>query len=187
VIRSRATHPWRALPVPSLALAALLSLAPSPARADPWASISAGAYIPTGTTAFGTYSARATATVAVGYDWEYVGASAWAAVITTQAGLLMDTAFPVMARVRLRLPLGIAVPYVVGGVGLAPAHATVDLVPFDAVAFTAQAGGGIELIFDDRYTLGAEATYLWLSPSYSFGTVQLDGVVAVATLGLRFP
>jgi hypothetical protein len=166
----------------------LLALAPSPARAEFWAAIGGGAYVPTGTSPFGTLQTRATATVAAGYDWEYFTASAWAGIVTTQAGvLLQENCFPMMARARLRLPLGMVVPYLYGGVGFAPARANLDLVQYDAVAFTAQAGGGLDLIFGDMFTLGAEAGYLWLAPSYSFGTVKLDGVMAVATFGLRFP
>jgi hypothetical protein len=172
-----------------LLLVALLAAAPSAARADFWtATISGGAYVPTGTSPFGAFQTRPAASVAVGYDWEYVGASVWAGIVTTQAGvLLQENCFPVTGRVRLRLPLGLAVPYVFGGVGFAPARANVDLVQFDTVAFTAQTGGGVELLFGDMFTLGAEAGYLWLSPSYSFGTVKLDGVLALATFGLRFP
>jgi hypothetical protein len=166
----------------------LLALAPFPARAEFWAAIGGGAYVPTGTSPFGTFQTRATATVAAGYDWEYFTASAWAGIVTTQAGvLLQENCFPMMARARLRLPLGMVVPYLYGGVGFAPARANLDLVQYDAVAFTAQAGGGLDLIFGDMFTLGAEAGYLWLAPSYSFGTVKLDGVMAVATFGLRFP
>ena len=169
-------------------LLALLAAAPSPARAEFWAAISGGVYVPTGTSSFGAYQTRPTASVAVGYDWEYFGASAWAAIVTTQAGILLqENCFPVMARARLRLPLGLAVPYVYGGVGFAPARANVNLVQFDAVAFTAQSGAGVDLVFGDMFTLGAEAGYLWLAPTYSFGTVDLNGVMALATFGLRFP
>jgi len=169
-------------------LLALLTLAPSPARAEFWAAISGGVYVPTGTSSFGPYQVRPTASVAVGYDWEYVGAVAWAGFVNTQAGvLLQETCFPVMGRVRLRLPLGLVVPYAYGGIGFAPARANLNLVEFNAVAFTAQAGAGFELVFGDMFALGAEAGYLWLAPSYSFATIDLNGVVAVATFGLRFP
>lgn len=166
----------------------LLAVAPAPARAEFWAAIGGGVYVPTASSPFGTLQTRPTATVAVGYDWEYFGASAWAGIVSTQAGvLLQENCFPMMARARLRLPLGMVVPYLYGGAGFAPARANLNLVQYDAVAFTAQAGGGLDLIFGDMFTLGAEAGYLWLAPSYSFGAVKLDGVMAVATFGLRFP
>jgi hypothetical protein len=173
-------------PVRSLLLAALLSVAPSAARAGSWAAISGGVSVPTGTTSLGTLQVRPTASLAVGYDWEYVGASVWAGLLNSQAGTLQVNSFPVMGRVRVRLPLGLAVPYAFGGLGFAPALAKLDLVPFDTVAFTAQAGVGVELVFGDMFTAGAEGVYLWLSPSYSFGTVQLDSLLALATFGLRF-
>jgi len=180
------TFPARA--VRSLFLVVLLAATPALARAEFWAAISGGAYIPTGTSPFGSFQARPTASLAVGYDSEYVGGSVWAGIVTTQAGILLqENCFPVVGRVRLRLPLGMAVPYVYGGVGFAPARAMLDLVEFNTVAFTAQAGAGVDVLFSDMFTVGAEGGYLWLSPSYSFGTVHLDGFLALATFGLRFP
>jgi hypothetical protein len=174
--------------VRSLFLVAFLAAAPALARADLWAAISGGAYVPTGTSPFGAFQARATASVAVGYDSEYVGGSIWAGIVTTQAGvLLQENCFPVVGRVRVRLPLGMVIPFVYGGVGFAPARAMLDLVQFNTVAFTAQTGAGLDLVFFDMFTIGAEGGYLWLSPSYSFGTVRLDGYLALATFGLRLP
>jgi hypothetical protein len=166
----------------------LLASAPSVARAEPWAAISGGAYVPTGTSPFGSFQARPTASVAVGYDSEYVGGSVWAGIVTTQAGILLqESCFPVVGRFRVRLPLGMAVPFLYGGVGFAPSRARLDLVEFNTVAFTAQAGAGVDLVFWDVFTTGVEGGYLWLSPSYSFGTVRLDGILALASFGLRFP
>jgi hypothetical protein len=172
----------------SLSLAVLLAASPSPARAEFWAAISGGAYFPTGTSAYGAYQVRPTASLAVGYDWDYVGAAVWAGLLNTQAGSLLEaSSFPVVGRVRVRLPLGLAVPYAYGGVGFAPARAQLDLVRYDTVAFTAQTGAGVDLVFGDMFTIGAEGGYLWLSPTYPFGTVRLDGYLALATFGLRFP
>jgi hypothetical protein len=58
---------------------------------------------------------------------------------------------------------------------------------FNTVAFTAQAGGGVDFVFGDMFTLGAEAGYLWLAPVYSFGTMDLNGTLLLATFALRFP
>jgi len=173
--------------VRSLFLVVLLAAAPALARADLWAAISGGAYVPTGTSPFGAFQARPTASLAVGYDSEYVGGAIWAGIVTTQAGVLQENCFPVVGRVRVRLPLGMAVPFLYGGVGFAPSRARLDLVEFNTVAFTAQAGAGVDLVFWDVFTTGVEGGYLWLSPSYSFGTVRLDGILALASFGLRFP
>jgi hypothetical protein len=173
-----------------LLLVALLASPPSLARAELWAAISGGAYIPTGTSPFGSFQARPAASLAVGYDSEYVGGSVWAGIVTTQAGNLQESCFPVVGRVRVRLPLGVVVPFVYGGVGFAPARAIrsdPDFLEFNTVAFTAQTGAGVDLLFSDMFTIGVEAGYLWLSPTYSFGTVRLDGMLALATFGLRFP
>jgi hypothetical protein len=171
-----------------LFLVILLAAAPALARAEFWAAISGGAYIPVGTSPFGAFQARPTASLAVGFDSEYVGGSVWAGIVTTQAGILLqENCFPVVGRLSVRLPLGMTVPFVYGGAGFAPARARLDLVEFNTVAFTAQAGAGLDLVFFDMFTIGAEGGYLWLSPSYSFGTVRLDGYLALATFGLRLP
>jgi hypothetical protein len=170
-----------------LALVSLLAAAPGPARAQVWTAISGGAYVPTQTSPFGSFQSRPTASLAVGYDSEYLGGSLWAGFVNTQAGaLLQASCFPVMARVRARLPLGVAIPFAYGGVGFAPSKASIDLVPYDTVAFTAAAGAGVDFDFGEMFTLGLESGYLWLSPTYWFGTVRLDGVLAVATFALRF-
>jgi hypothetical protein len=171
-----------------LVLLALLAASPAPARAEIFAAISGGAYLPSGTSPYGAMQARASASLAVGWNSDYWGAGIWAALVNTQAGvLLQENCFPVMARVTGRLPLGLVVPFVFGGVGFAPSRALLDLVPYDTVAFTAQAGGGVDLVFGDMFTVGAEAGYLWLAPSYWFGTVDMNGVLVLATFGLRFP
>ena len=74
-----------------------------------------------------------------------------------------------------------------GGVGFAPSRAIGDLAVYTTVAFTAQAGAGVDLVLGDMFTVGAEAAYLWLSPTYSFGTLKMDGTLLQATFGVRFP
>jgi hypothetical protein len=166
----------------------LLAASPSPARAGFWAAISGGAWIATGTSIYGSLESRPTASLAVGYDWEYVGTSLWAGLLSTGAGVLLtENAFPVVARVRGRLPLGIVVPYAFGGVGVAPTRANVNLVASYATAFTAQAGAGVDFELADMFTIGVEGGYQWLRPNYSFGTLDLNGVLALATFALRFP
>ena len=168
-------------------LVVLLTAFAAPARAELYAAISGGAYLPSGTSSFGSFQVRPSASLAVGWDSEYLGGSVWAGLVSTQAGgVLQANSFPVMARVRGRLPLGLAVPFVFGGVGFAPSRAAVNLVYTNTVAFTAQAGAGVDLVFGDMFTIGAEAGYLWLAPSYGFGTVDLNGTLVLATFALRF-
>jgi hypothetical protein len=178
---------FRRLAGPLLILA-LLAAAPATARAEFNAAISGGAYLPSGTSPFGALQARPSASLAVGWDSEYFGGSIWAGVVSTQAGaLLQENCFPVMLRGRGRLPLGLVVPFAFGGVGFAPARAALNLAIYNAVAFAAQAGAGVDLVFGDLFTIGAEGGYLWLAPSYPFGTVDLNGALVLATFALRFP
>ncbi len=171
-----------------LLLLALLAVAPATGRAEFTAAISGGAYLPSGTSPFGTYQVRPSASLSVGWDSDYFGGAVWAGVISTQAGaFLQENCFPVMFRGRGRLPLGLVVPFVFGGVGFAPSRASLNLATYNTVAFTAQAGAGVDLVFGDMFTIGAEGGYLWLSPSYPFGTADLDGTLLLATFALRFP
>jgi hypothetical protein len=171
-----------------LFLLALVAASPLPARAEFYAAMSGGAYLPNGTSPYGTFLARPMASLAVGWDSDYWGGAIWAGLVSTQAGvLLQENCFPVIFRGRGRLPLGVAVPYVFGGVGFAPSRALLNLVQHDTVAFTAQAGGGVDLVFGDMFTIGVEGEYLWLAPSYPFGTVDLNGTLLLATFALRFP
>lgn len=174
-------------PALRLLLVVLLTALAGPARAELYAAISGGAYLPSGTSSFGTYQVRPTASVAVGWDSDYLGGSIWAGFVSTQAGsVLQINSFPLMARVRGRLPLGLVVPFAFGGVGFAPSRAAVNLVYSNTVAFTAQAGAGVDLVFGEMFTIGAEAGYLWLAPSYGFGTLDLNGTLVLATFALRF-
>ena len=170
-----------------LFLVVLLTAFAAPTRAELYAAISGGAYLPSGTSSFGTFQVRPSASLAVGWDSDWFGGSIWAGLVSTQAGsLLQANSFPVMARARGRVPLGLAVPFVFGGVGFAPSRAAVNLVYTNTVVFTAQAGAGVDLVFGDMFTIGAEAGYLWLSPSFGFGTVDLNGTLVLATFALRF-
>jgi hypothetical protein len=182
---TRTFRTFRALLVAGIALAAA---SPSPARAELYAAISGGVFIPTGTSPYGAIETRPTAALAIGYDLDYVGASVWAGFFTTSAGvLLVNTSFPVVLRIRGRLPLGVVAPYAFGGVGFAPSRTLLDMVQNDAVAFTAQAGGGADFQVADLFTVGVEGFYEWLRPSYWFGTVDLNSVMVLATFALRFP
>lgn len=178
---------------PPIRLAALLGLllvlaAPATGRADVYAAVSAGVTFPSGTTAYGSLRAQPTGALAVGYDAEYVGGSIWAGFMSSTAGaFLSQNCWPALVRIRGRLPLGVAVPFVYAAAGLAPSRALLNLIPYDTVAFAGQAGAGIDLLFADAFTLGAEGGYLWLRPSYDFGTVDMSGGYVLATLGLRFP
>jgi len=170
-----------------LFLVALLTAFAVPARAEIYAAISGGAYLPSGTSSFGSFQVRPSASLAVGWDSDYFGGSIWAGLVTTQAGsALQINSFPVLARVRGRLPLGLVVPFVFGGVGFAPTRAGVNLVFSNTVAFAAQAGAGVDLVFAEMFTIGAEAGYIWLAPSYGFGTLDLNGTLVLATFALRF-
>ncbi|MEI7704873.1 MAG: hypothetical protein WCK73_09760 [Deltaproteobacteria bacterium] len=173
---------------PALLAIALLALFPTLARADLWAAISGGAFLPSGASRFGSMQTRATASLAVGWDSEYVGGSLWAGFVNSGAGqVFTEDCFPVAVRARGRLPLGVFAPFVYGGVGFAPSRALVNMVASQTVAFTAQAGGGFDLVFGEMFTIGAEAGYLWLQPSYDFGTVDMNGMLLLATFALRFP
>ncbi len=168
--------------------AALLAATPSDARAGIWAGISGGAYLPGGSAPQGPLESGPMAALAVGYDDGYWGASIWAGFLSTRVGVnFEENAFPILLRARARLPLGVVVPFAFGGVGIAPARSIYLAGTYNAVPFAAQAGGGVDLVFGDMFTIGAEGGWLWLTPSYAWGTVDLSGPVVLATFAVRFP
>ncbi len=172
---------------PALAALLVLLALPSPARAELYAAVSGGVTFPTGTTAYGKLEAQPAAAIAVGYDLENVGGAVWAGFVSARGGAFLQVnAVPLLARVRARLPLGIVVPFAYGAVGLAPSRAILNMIQYDAVAFAAQAGGGLDFVFGDMFTLGVEGGWQWLSPAFAFGTTKMDGGTLFATLALRF-
>ncbi len=174
---------------PAALLAALLALAvPAPGRADLYAALSGGVTFPSGTTAYGALRVEPAAALALGYDTDHLGGALWVAFMTSSAGsILTQNCWPVLVRVRGRLPLGVAVPFAFGAVGLAPSRALLNLVPYDTVAFAGQAGAGIDLFFGDLFTIGAEGGWQWLRPTYDFGALDMSGGFALGTLAVRFP
>jgi hypothetical protein len=165
----------------------LLAAAPGTARADLYAAISGGVGLPSGTTAFGNLQPQAAAALAVGYDTDFVGGSAWAGFFNTAAGgVFQQSCWPIVVRARGRLPLGVVVPFAYGGVGLAVSRLLVNMVRFDAVAFVGQLGGGLDFLVGDLFTIGAEAGYQWMKPTYTYATVDASGVTLLGTVGLHF-
>lgn len=172
---------------PALVALALLLALPEAARAEAYVAISGGVALPTGDTAYGKLETAPAASLAVGYDLPYAGASVWAGFVSTRAGALLQVnAVPILARFRGRLPLGIAVPFAYGAVGFAPSRAILNLVQSSTVAFAAQAGAGLDLVFGDMFTLGLEGGWQWLAPAFGFATVKMDGATVLGTLALRF-
>lgn len=184
----RALAPLPAFAAPfavAVALAALLA-APAAARAEAWVAVSAGAAIPTGAVGGQSWSAGITGTLQGGYDLGPVGASLSLGVLTTRAGnSLSVTVYPMLLRLRARLPLGIAAPYAFGGVGIAPSRAQAGAYFQDATPFAAQAGGGVDVALGDMFFAGAEAAYQWTRPSFPSGTLDLNAVVIQALVGVR--
>jgi hypothetical protein len=175
-------------PAAALVVLSLLAAAPGTARAEVFAAVSGGVGFPSDTTRYGTLQAQGAAAVAVGYDFEYVGGSIWVGFLNTTAGAaLQQSAWPIVVRARGRLPVGVFVPFVFGGVGLAPSRLLVNMVRYDAVAFVGQVGGGADFLVGELVTIGVEAGYQWLKTSYDYGSIDTSGVLLLGTLGVRFP
>jgi hypothetical protein len=170
----------------ALLLASLLAI-PGGAAADAWVSVSGGVYAPTSTVSGLAWETRMTASIQGGYDLEHVGASLGLSVLSSGAGrYLVATAWPIVVRLRARLPAGLVAPYAYGGVGVAPSRATLRAFLFDATALVGQAGAGVEFTLRDGLFVGIEAGYAWARPAFSFGTLTLDGFVGQVGLGMRF-
>jgi hypothetical protein len=170
----------------ALLIVAVLAL-PVTASGGGWVSVSGGVYVPTSTVGGVSWKAGMTGSIQGGYDLEYLGASLSVGVLSTDVGpSLWVTAWPIVLRLRARLPVGFADPYVFGGVGVAPSRANLSAFQHDAAAFTAQAGVGVDFTLGDMFLVGAEAGYAWLRPDFSFGTLSLDGFVGRLAFGVLF-
>ncbi len=169
----------------ALPLRLLLAL-PRATPAEGWVSASGGVYVPAGSVGGTSWNTVGTGSLQGGYDLGPVGASLSLGLLSTTAGpRLSDTAWPLVLRVRGRLPLGAVAPYAFGGVGIAFTRAILSAVPYDSTAFAGQAGAGVELTLNDLLFLGLEATWTWLRPQYAFGPLDLSGFTAQLALGLR--
>jgi hypothetical protein len=170
----------------ALLLASLLAI-PVGAAADAWVSVSGGVYVPTSTVSGLAWDTRGTASIQGGYDLEHVGASLGVGVLSSGAGrYIAATAFPIVLRLRARLPVGLVAPYAYGGVGVAPSRANLRGLQFDATAFAGQAGAGVEFTLSDMFFVGVEAGYAWVRPAFSFGTFNLDGFLGQVAAGVLF-
>jgi hypothetical protein len=169
----------------ALLLLALLAL-PAAGRAEGFVAVAAGVYVPAGSVGGVRWETVPTGTLLGGYDLGHVGAALSLGVLGTGTGpRLHVTAVPMVLRLRARLPLGVAVPYAFGAVGLAPTQATVDSLAYGATAFAGQAGAGVEFTLSEMFFLGLEAAWNWLRPEYSFGPLDLSGFTGQLALGLR--
>ena len=170
----------------AIAAALLASAAPGNARADPWALVRGGAYLPTGGLAGASWEAAPAVALAAGYDWDHVGAGVEVWYLPTRIPPVVESsATPLVASLRLRLPLGVVTPYAFGSAGVAFTRANVNLVQYTASAFAGMAGLGADFPLGD-FTLGVQGGWMWLSPSYAFGTFVLDGATVTAHFGVRF-
>jgi hypothetical protein len=184
--RARTTRLARCLGRLAIAAALLASVAPGGARAGAWALVRGGAYLPTGDLAGASWDAAPAVALAAGYDWDYVGVGTEVWYLPTRVPPLVESsATPLVATLRLRLPLGVVVPYAFGSAGVAFTRANVNLVQYAASAFAGMAGLGADFPIGD-FTLGVQGGWLWLSPAYSLGTFALDGATVTAHFGVRF-
>jgi hypothetical protein len=168
-----------------LAAALLATAAPGPARAGAWVLVRGGVYLPTGDLGGTPWDAAPAAALASGYDWDLVGAGVELWYLPTQASLVHSSATPLLATLRLRLPLGVVTPYAFGSAGVAFTRANANLVQYAASAFAGMAGLGADFPLGE-FTLGLQGGWLWLSPAYAFGTFTLDGATVTGHFGVRF-
>jgi len=157
-----------------------------------------GAYFPTVSNAIsavtaGDFKTGYTIELGGGVDFGAIGLQLSAGYLHTTATNATVTGWPLLGLLRLRLPIFFIVPYLEGGVGAFFSSATISGTSASAqVDFQGVVGGGVDLLFGP-VIVGAEARYLWVSPTFTAPTiptgsanVKLDGVTLTANLGWRF-
>jgi outer membrane protein W len=98
---------------------------------------------------------------------------------------------PLVATVKVLLPLGVFEPYGLAGIGAYITDVTMDgnLSDFHTttkVTYGLHAGAGFNINFTKNMFAGLEGKYLWAEPSFGGQHVKLDGFIMTADLGLRF-
>jgi hypothetical protein len=187
----------------SLALISALALGaatafPAPAAADEgpfYLVLKGGAYFPTVSNAVSSVSGLSfdtgyTFELGGGVDFGAIGLQLSAGYLHTTTTSTSVTGWPLLALLRLRLPIFFIVPYLEGGVGLFISNADFNgYKPSGTTDFEGVVGAGVDLLFGP-VIVGAEARYLWVSPTFTIPTgtteVKLNGVTLTANLGWRF-
>jgi hypothetical protein len=147
--------------------------------------VNGGAYLPTATQAGVPWEAAIASGLAAGYDGEHVGAGLSLWYLPTRAPPAASSATPLLATLRLRLPLGWAVPYAFGSAGVAFTRTNVGSAQYTDAAFAGMAGLGLDFPLGE-FTLGAEGGWLWLRPAYPVGTQDLGGALLTGHFAIRF-
>jgi hypothetical protein len=93
--------------------------------------------------------------------------------------------YPLTLAARLRLPLPIVKPYAILGGGAYFTSLDTPVGSKDDTAYGYFAGAGVDFKIT-VLLLNIEAKYLWVEPSFSGTSKNIEGVVATVGLGLEF-
>jgi hypothetical protein len=124
---------------------------------------------------------------AIGWAPEFLGIEISGGRKTTSAAGLDVTMWPVLASVRLQIPLGPVAPYVMGGGGYYFNSADLSGISLDKGEWGAHAGLGLDFNLG-MFMIGAEGRYVWVKPDFggTVGTVNLNGFDVMGKVGVRF-
>ena len=190
--------------ISALAIGAATAL-PARAAADSgpfYLVLKGGAYFPTvsgavdAITGLDLVSLKTSYTFELGFgvDFGALGLQVSGGYLHTGNDVSSINGWPLVALLRLRLPIFFIVPYLEGGVGafITSASFTISgaqVTSNTVIDFEGIIGGGVDFLLGP-FILGAEARYLWVSPTFTIpqGNVpmKLDGVTLTANLGYRF-
>jgi outer membrane protein W len=98
---------------------------------------------------------------------------------------------PVIATVKVLLPLGVFEPFGLAGIGAYITDLDVRInngssTSSSEVTYGFHAGAGFNINFNKNVFAGLEGKYLWAEPSFGGQHVKLDGFNTTATIGYRF-
>jgi len=100
--------------------------------------------------------------------------------------------YPVLATVKVLLPLGIMEPYIEGGGGAYFSRVIVDNNALNGpwtsgtkTSYSVHAGGGLNIDLGNGVFLGFEGRTFWTRPEWGQEDIQIDGYTITGVLGFR--
>lgn len=100
--------------------------------------------------------------------------------------------FPLLATLKVLLPLGVVEPYIEGGGGAYFTRFVVDDNRLNGpwtsgtkTSYSLHAGGGLNIDLGNDVFLGVEGRAIWTRPNWGQEGVQIQGYTATGVLGFR--
>ncbi len=158
---------------------------PEALSGDSYLLVKAGAYAPQGGD-MDNYGTGGTVGVAVGhYFLPFLSGELEGGYFESKNGGDKLSVYPLTLAARLRVPLPVVKPYAILGGGAYFTTLDTSAGSKDDTAYGYYAGAGVDFKIT-VLLVNIEAKYLWVEPSYSGTSRNIEGAVITAGVGLEF-